>query len=250
MRQFVQSSTMALVMVAEVTTASAKCLPGDIRIEASSLSSSETQEFRSRFATAVDKVCDWWGATWTGPINIEVMGKRGPSMALVPAWRGDRGRMIFRAPTVRNSSSAIIHEIVHVVAPNANRFLAEGLAVYAQERLQGQMAFPNYGADVHEEAARLAGPSGLATYVLALERYATPRRLRSASLDERQGYLIAGSFVRYLIETFGLEKFRALYDVTPLVSGAREPGTPVRWHRSYGKSLSTLAMEWERELRR
>ena len=113
----------------------------------------------------------------------------------------------------RRAGSEIVREIVHVVAPNANRFLAEGLAAYAQERLKGQAAFPNYGADAHREVSLLsADPSALAAYVSVLERHATPERLRSDSLDEQQAYLIAGSFVRYLIETVGAEKFRALYD--------------------------------------
>lgn len=80
-----------------------------------------------------------------------------------------------------------------------------------------------------------------------LER--TPRRLRSDSPGERRAYLIAGSFVRYLIETFGVEKFRALYGMTPLAPRNRDPGDPDLWGGIYGEPLSELALEWGRGLR-
>jgi len=55
--------------------------------------------------------------------------------------------------------------------------------------------------------------------VVALSNFATPSRLRMASLDQRESYLVAGSFVRYLVETHGREKFRALYALTPIARG-------------------------------
>ena len=75
-------------------------------------------------------------------------------MAIVPAWRGNRGEMLFRAKIIREGYNATIHEVVHVYAPNANRFLAEGLATYAHQHLGGGSAFPNYGADLHRAAQK------------------------------------------------------------------------------------------------
>ncbi len=118
------------------------------------------------------------GAVMDGGFEIDVEDNRGPSMALLPAWRGNRGRMIFRAPTVRRAASAIIHEVTHVTAPNANRFLAEGLAVYAQKKLRGQAAYPNFGRDLHRRASTFARAADIPT----LERHATPKRLRSDTL--------------------------------------------------------------------
>ena len=219
---------------------------GKFDINAAELDWSEEQEFRERFAAAAEKVCKWWGPSWTHGFEIEVDRRRGPSMALVPAWRGSRGSMIFRAPTIRRSASAIVHEVTHVLAPNANRFLAEGLAVYAQEALGGQPAYPSFGHDLHRKAAKLDRSADIA----ALERYATPTRLRSEALDGREAYIVAGSFVRYLIETYGMERFRKLYALTPLVPRSRDPGDPARWQTVYGKPLAALAEGWRLALER
>ncbi len=217
-----------------------------VAIDAPGLDWSTENEFRERFVAAANKVCEWWGPTYTKGFEIVVDRYRGPSMALVPAWRGSRGSMIFRSPRVRQSASAIVHEVTHVLAPNANRFLAEGLGVYAQEKLRGQAAFPNFGRDLHREAAKLAESADIAE----LERYATPKRLRSGAFDEREAYIVVGSFVRYLIETYGLEMFRELYALTPLVPRGRDAGDPGRWDRIYGKSLSALAREWKSMLKK
>ena len=57
------------------------------------------------------------------------------SKALVPAWLGQRGWMEFPAHRVVAGEASIAHELVHVLFPNGNRMLAEGLAVYLQHKL-------------------------------------------------------------------------------------------------------------------
>jgi hypothetical protein len=198
-------------------------------------------EAQMRQATA--KVCAWWGPSFTGAFTIDVVEVNGPSMALIPAWRGERGRVMFPASRVRQGRAATIHEIVHVYAPNANRFLAEGLAVYAHEKLGGPVAFPNFGASLHTAAAPYAQVD-----VTALERLATPSRLELDRLADREAYLVAGSFVRFLIEQRGLDTFRRLYAVTPLVPGQRNAGAPARWEQIYGLDLDQLVRMWRNSL--
>jgi hypothetical protein len=194
---------------------------------------------------ATHKVCAWWGPSFTGSFTIDVVEANGPSMALIPAWRGERGRVMFPASLVRRGRAATVHEIVHVYAPNANRFLAEGLAVYAHERLGGPTAYPNFGVSLHTTAARHAQ-----TDVAALERLATPSRLELDRLADREAYLVAGSFVRFLIERHGLDTFRRLYATTPLVPGQRDPGAPARWQEIYGLDLGQLVKTWRNSLAR
>jgi hypothetical protein len=43
---------------------------------------------------------------------------------------GHRGFLEMPLRGVRENTGALLHEIVHIYAPNNNRFLAEGLAVY------------------------------------------------------------------------------------------------------------------------
>jgi hypothetical protein len=198
------------------------------------------QQFERDLRRAIAKVCSWWGASYRGTYRIVVTESGGPSMALVPAWRGERGQVRFAGPAVGRGQAATVHEITHVFAPNANRFLAEGLAVYAHEHLRGPRAFPNFGGDLDALARRYAAQAD----IMALERTATPARLSGAGLQEREGYIVAGSFVRFLIAKDGFAKFRALYALTPLVPGARNAGDPARWRRVYGRTLTELAAQW------
>jgi len=161
-------------------------------------------------------------------------------MALVPAWRGARGEMLFRANTVHIARAAIQHEVVHVFAPNANRFLAEGLAVFAHEYLGGNKAYPNNGADLHQAAKPLEPRADVA----AMDRIATPAQLTKDGLTEDECYIVAGSFVRFLVGRDGLEKFRALYALTPLTPYKREAGEAERWKTVYGVGLEQLVADW------
>jgi hypothetical protein len=186
------------------------------------------------------RACAWWGEGFDGKFIITIEDTRGPSMALVPAWRGARGEMLFRANAVRIGRAAIQHEVVHVFAPNANRFLAEGLAVFAHEHLGGNTAYPNNGTDLHRAAKPLEPRADMA----ALDRVATPQQLALSGLTEDEAYIVAGSFVRFLVERHGLDKFRALYALTPLAPYKREAGNPGRWTDIYGVSFDRLVADW------
>lgn len=165
-------------------------------------------------------------------------------MALLPAWRGRRGHMLFRTWALDRGSAAVEHEMIHVLAPNANRFLAEGFAVYGHEHLKGVDSFPSFGSDLHRAARGYAGRADLA----ALDRLFVPNRLQTDEFSEKESYIIAGSFVRFLVEAHGMAKFRALYAKTPLVSRGRDAGVPDRWREVYGKDLATLAADWRRAI--
>jgi hypothetical protein len=128
---------------------------------------------------------------------------------------------------VRDNTGALLHEIVHIYAPNNNRFLAEGLAVYLHTKLGGNPAFPNFGEDLRRSAARALSE------VKSLEKLnsvRTPRALSSV-MDETTAYVLAGSFVGFLIERYGLPQFRSLYETE-------------NYEQVYGRSFDTLEKEW------
>jgi hypothetical protein len=104
--------------------------------------------FAREIPAAIRSVCEWWGPTYNGPFHIVLNDVLRESMALVPAWYGKIGYIFFPDSVVNRGRAATVHEVTHVFAPNANRFLAEGLAVYTHEHLMGPSAFPNFGADV------------------------------------------------------------------------------------------------------
>jgi hypothetical protein len=92
----------------------------------------------------------------------------------------------------------------------------------------GNPAFPNVrGEDFQGLArARLAEVPSLAV----LNAVRTPAPLGQVA-DTRAAYIVAGSFVGFLIEQYGLPTFRRLYD-----TGHCE--------EAYGKSLQRLEEEW------
>jgi hypothetical protein len=198
-----------------------------VQILSNELTASEAEDYCLYAMHERKKVEGFWGAAWNQPIRINVSSSYRISRALVPGYFGNRGFIEMPLRTVRNNSSALLHEIVHIYAPNDNRFLAEGLAVYLHAKLAGNPAFPNFGEDLRRLAAR--GLSGLKS-LEALNGVRTPRSL-SAVMDEKNAYTLAGSFVRYLIEKYGLGSFRSLY-------------ATANYEQVYGKSLEILEKEW------
>jgi hypothetical protein len=217
----------------------------DINFLSVEMPSSATQ-FARDMRGAFQAVCEWWGPTYDGPIHVAVNDVFRESMALVPAWYGKPGYMLFPIGMVASGSAATVHEFTHVFAPNAHRFLAEGLAVYAHDHLNGPPAFPNFGSDITKLARTYAGRANIA--VLDKAPTPTPPHLMSSTLGGREVYIVAGSFVRFLIEEFGLPKFRELYAMTPLVPGKREAGLPERWEGVYGLSINQLSSQWREKL--
>jgi len=203
--------------------------------------STGARRIAARMAEERRRVRKWWGAGFDGPIRVEISQQQSVSMALIPAWRGDRGKMLLPSRVVHREATPTLHELVHIEAPNGNRFLAEGLAVYLQARLGVLDAYPDFGADLHVEAGEYARQADISR----LDTAATPRRIESASQFDRQPtYLIAGSFVRFLIETHGKEKFLRLYELTPFRSGERIQYDQSRYGSVYGVGLAGLAQKW------
>lgn len=207
------------------------------------LSPSLAERFGALLVQERRRVRDWWGPTFEEPILVKVIEERGPSMALVPGWRGERGTMLMPIQRLRGADAASLHELVHIYAPNGNRFLAESLAVYAHEALKGQRSHPNFGRDLHEMARERTGDISLTV----LDKVPTPNSL-GRQAEPVEAYVAGGSFVRFLIERQGLEKFRALYALTPMIPGRRAAGSPERWREIYGGSLEDLEKDWRQFL--
>ena len=201
-----------------------------IRIVSNDLTLVEAEQY-CRYAIAErQKVERFWGTTWTEIIHIDVDNRYKISRALTTKRRG-----FIEMPLngVRAQTSGLLHEMVHVYAPSMNRFLAEGLAVYLQQKLGGNAAFPNFGKDLRQLARHnLSGVSSLER----LTKVRTPRPLRTV-MQEEAAYILAGSFVGFLIENYGLQMFRNLY----------EGGN---YESVYEKNLTVLETEWRSDLRR
>ena len=203
----------------------------NIQILSEHLSAREAETYCIYAAAERKKVEGYWGATWDGVIRIHVDPAYRISKALLPAHYGNRGFMEMPLRGVRNNDGALLHEIVHIYAPHANRFLAEGLAVYLQAKLAGNRAFPNFGRRLETDArSRLGQLESLDT----LNAVRTPTPLGSV-MSEQSAYVFAGSFVGFLVEKYGLPDFRKLYE-TESYDGV------------YGRSLAVLEKEWRTAL--
>jgi hypothetical protein len=222
---------LGLALASSVAAAGAAC--AGIEIISDALIVRDAQAYCIYAESERRKVDDFWGSTWKEAIRIHVDASYRISRALVPAYLGNRGFIEMPLRGVRNRDGALLHEIVHVYAPNENRFLAEGFAVYLHQKLAANPAFPNYGKPLHAEAQRHV--DAIAS-LAELNGVRTPKRL-GGSLGEEAAYLLAGSFVGFLIEQYGLGAFRKLYE-----GGSYET--------TYGKSLDELEKEWRALIQR
>jgi hypothetical protein len=234
-----------------------------------SLSPAQQERFKADFLREVASIRQWarqqqWPPLPVRELQVLVSDEYKIPRSLVPASIGKLGRMEFPAWKAVAGEAAIMHELVHVHFPNGNRLLAEGLAVYLQAKIGGNRAFPNFGQPLRQVVRELVGgmvaqfapgkPETLeAVRISDLDRIATPSplRLRVGKIlyDSTPGgqahiYPIAGSFIELLIESHGLERFRALYARTPLVPFARDAGSAERWEETYGVSLPELERQW------
>ena len=220
---------LALLPLAAKAQVAADC--GAVRVLSSELRESEAMTYCKYAVAERKKVEDYWGATWTEPIRIEVASKYKISRALVPGWRGNRGFMEMPLTRMQRGTGSLLHEIVHIYAPHENRFLAEGFAVYLQQKLGGNRAFPNFG----DPLARLAGRHSPDTDLLRrLNEVRTPAPLDRV-VDGQMAYILAGSFVEFLIERHGLPKFRKLYE-------------SANYDAAYGSPFEELVREWRASL--
>lgn len=238
-----------------------------------SLSPTQQDGFLSGFCDELDRLRSWcaterWLPDAFPALQIFVSDEYRISRALIPAAIGQRGRMEFPAWKIVAGEAAITHELVHIYFPNGNRFLAEGLAVYLQAKIGGNPAFPNFGRPLHEMATDMLGRmapefaegdyNSLSNiHLTVLDRIATPSGLRLRvglrlyhvdDTGHAHIYPLAGSFVAYLIETHGLERFRTMYGRTPLRPFERDAGSQERWAEIYGVPLDDLERAWKAEL--
>jgi hypothetical protein len=241
------------------------------------------QAFKDAFCVQITKVEAWAAQNkWPVPsglprLKIFIGEHYALARSLVPAWEGDRGRMEFPARRVNPdpddgiSKPDMAHEIVHVYFPNGNRMLAEGIAIYVQDEAGINPGYPNFKTrrdkktQIHEKLKEEIKctlsidsdePTQLRKISLReLDKIHTPKALEVPEDDfdfEREyriklGYLIAGSFVRYLIEKYGMDKFRDLYARTQFEPGRRIARTNQGdWVELYGRSLHDLEKEWKK----
>ncbi|MBV8536703.1 MAG: hypothetical protein JO128_13980 [Alphaproteobacteria bacterium] len=190
-------------------------------------------------------------------LRVCVSNKFDHGSALLPATIGQRGRVEFPESRVASGTADITHELAHVLFPNGNRMLAEGLAVYLQQKIGVNPAFPNFGKNLDQAVRDLLpglGPHALEKIDLsAFDVVPTPNdlvvQIGETWCQDDTTYVIAGSFVQFLIEHFGgADKFYKLYMQTRLVPFGWNVGDPGRWITFYGQTLDKIAARWKQRI--
>jgi hypothetical protein len=235
----------------------------------SSLTPGQQQGLRDATCSMVKNIEERWARDnrWEVPtglhrLKVFVGDHYRLGRSLVPAWESDRGRIEFPARRVSDVQASVAHEFTHYYFPNGNRMLAEGFAVYVQDETTelpgGNPSYPNFGISGDKLLKchpHVASPIHPRVDFSKLDAFFTPQAL---TLDENDfadikdpnrrdqwSYVVAGSFVRFLIVTHGMDKFRALYKTTPLEAGSKVIRTTDNWNEVYSKTLQSLGANWK-----
>jgi len=197
----------------------------------------QAKEFSEKAEKAFSDVTQYLGKKYKKKIKIYINNKykiprtTKDKKILMPAnrIRGDAGG----PPSIKGRGPAIIHEVTHIIAKSAyfpDRFLDEGLAVYIQAKFEaeGERNYPNMGKEIHKEALKCMNEYGK---IIPLKECEKTRRSKKSGLARRTAYVQEGSFAKYLIEKYTLQKFMEVYEGKT-------------YSKIYGKSFEDLEKEW------
>lgn len=181
---------------------------------------------------ALEDLTGFLGHPYYGVIEIWTSGTipyttRGPAPNLVP--RIDMPLSRFYSAS---NADPLVHELVRAVVNYHEPLWTRGLAVVSQRILQpNKSTFPLFGGDVHLSVSSLGVPSDV------------------LDVRDRAQYIIDGSFVGYLIEQYGIEKFVDFTNMN-LRSFSEQINFPKREQIIYGKSIDDLLGEWREKVQK
>jgi hypothetical protein len=112
-----------------------------------------------------------------------------------------------------------VHEMTHLLTPQHSDWVFEGLAVYLNDRWGGEGGFPNFGKDVDPLARYYLDRADILVHIGDETYYPTRADLRT-SVGEGF-YILSGSFVKYLVEKTGIEKFMQIYNAPNMQEGLK-----------------------------
>jgi hypothetical protein len=111
--------------------------------------------------------------------------------------------------------------------------VSEGLAVYLNDKWGGEGGFPNYGADIDRLGLSYLNRTDILENVGDETYYPSRSDLRTSV---GQGwYILSGSFVKYMINTIGIESFMQIYYAPDMKAGLE---------KSTKKTLQEWKTEW------
>ena len=125
----------------------------------------------------------------------------------------------------------LAHELTHIIANGTLLSYTEGLAYYMQEKFGRNISYINFGAPIHPLAKEFIEKSNKDFIEKVIKS-----QLDFNTIEEWRNYLILGqSFVKYLIEEYGIEKFMTFAKAVYVNQACEEV---------YNKSLDNVEEEW------
>ena len=211
-------------------------------VEAGYLSTDEASDLHRRIDKGIEAVEKFLGLPFSrkayGQEKIEffVHGRSAPSHTITAYSPRKYMHPVVFLSFAKEGRTPYLHETVHIIAWDWNSlWLKEGLAVHLNDRLSGYAAFPNFGESIDAFAGRvlrrefppaiealdLVGENGIPKF--------EDRRVR------RMFYILAGSFVGYLLREMGVKKLMRGYTAKDAEAAIlKETGKPAwRWKEAW-----------------
>jgi hypothetical protein len=242
MRLFLCSVALILVISnAEAAGAVRICVPaGTITFDIKDADSAMADQFMKDVINANTKVGDFMERTGIAdryPCNIQVyLYDFTPPVATSMdfAWNGALGIVKYPVRRINEGKSVYAHELAHIHSPNNVRYLAEGLAVFLEEIVGNINGMPTFGKTLEFRLRTYLATYPMLSLALDLAKFdqldvgstnsgdnmaraefglanAIPDNIDRAFAT----YTVSASFVKFLIQTYGIIKFKGLYDLTP-----------------------------------
>ena len=209
------------------------CAPKSIKTEHFDISyyslASSGEQLKADAEDALEKITNYFGTKFEGRITI----KKRRSGGDFSGKANYRKNLIHIHTFERN---ILYHEVAHIVSaqgdPNPHRYLHEGVAVYMEELFVKDRFLAHYPGGAHKYSAEKK------EHLVPLEEldsepvFAYGKYFDSSYDHINLTYAQSASFVKYLIEKYGLEKFKDFFFNYKL------------YDEVYGKKLAALETEW------
>ncbi|NQV55156.1 MAG: hypothetical protein HQ503_04795 [Rhodospirillales bacterium] len=182
-------------------------LVSDGRVQVSHFGQSDNliKTVLQRTNRAIDKINKYWGAEFDGTIRVNIEDREIRSSA------DYANRFINLSKAAIESARPVIeHEVAHIVVgrdAGNRRFLNEGMAMYLEEKFRPST--PMRGNQLDRNAKRAMNRTGFISLQDTNEFFLD--RAENLRAQRFTVYREAGSFVKYLIEVHGLDKFKEVF---------------------------------------
>lgn len=209
---------------------------GDVKVTYTGPPPKLLDDIFARTEHAVKSMSEYWGSGSNRSVWIRMTGGR------IGSARHDSGYVILPDISSNPSSTILEHEVAHLVTGrpgSSSLMLSEGIAVYLENKFP--MGLDGENEDVDDGVHLPVAADIFSNEFLPVHRLDSSIRNRSGGgvhTDDRdvqlrifRAYRASGSFVKFLIERYGLRKFKTLYKGASFTS-------------VYGKDLFQLNDEW------